>query len=264
MLEFENIAFLDQQKTGTTTILKALRVLLDEEEIHLDRHGPVPRGFDRRKKCFVSVRDPLSLYISLFKFGATSKKGTLFKFLQKRQLSHYYEPTLEAFEPWLRFVLDPDNAASLGSRYARSNQADRIGMLTFRVLYLSIPKLRSRIAECDSGKALEQMFERERIYSEYVRTECLYDDLFGVLRHWKSGIKLKSSLTTVEDMIAEVKTLNVSGKIERLSADNLSPELRELVHKREWLLYKTFGYDKNPLGAPTACLANGEHPASQR
>lgn len=262
MHEFENIAFLDQQKTGTTTIVKALRLLLDETEIHSDIHGPVPRGFDKTKKCFVSVREPVSLYISLFKFGAGSR-GTLFSKMRKRGLSDYYEPSLESFEDWLAYVLDPANANSLGREYAASCQAERIGMLTFRLINMSIPKSLSRMEEFSNRTKLERVFERRHVYSEYVRTERLYEDLFAVLRHWESGIKLKAPLTTVEDMIDKIKTRNVSQKIEGLSVQNVSPKLRDLVRQREWLLYKTFGYDQNPLGFPTACIAKSGDSADQ-
>ncbi|HVU21135.1 MAG TPA: hypothetical protein VHE09_10415 [Rhizomicrobium sp.] len=256
MHEFENIAFLDQQKTGTTTIVKALRRLLAEREIHTDIHGPIPRGFDKDKKCFVSVRDPLSTYISLFKFGAGSRKGTLYSTLRKKGLSDYYEPSLDAFERWLEFVLDPANAGNVSREYADSSQAERMGLLTFRLLYLCVPKARTRLEELDGRNKVERVFAKRRIYSEYVRTEHLYEDLFGVLRHWESGIKLKAPLTTVEDMIDIVRTRNVSQPIEGLSAANVSPRLLALVQEREWLLYKTFGYDRSPSGIPTACLAS--------
>jgi hypothetical protein len=255
MHEFENIAFLDQQKTGTTTVVRALRRLLDEREIHSDTHGPIPRGFDRTKRCFVSVREPLSLYISLFKFGAGSSRGTLFSKMKKRGLTAYYEPTLEAFEEWLAFVLDPANAEAVGWEYEASRQTERIGILTFRFLNLCIPKSLSRMPEFSNKVKLQRVFERRRVYSEYVRTECLYEDLFAVLRHWQDGIKLKSPLTTMDDMIARIRTQNVSRKIDGLSAEKVSQKMRDLVRQREWMLYETFGYDDNPLGHPTACVA---------
>ena len=263
MHEFENIAFLDQQKTGSTTIVKALKRLLDEREIHKDMHGPVPRGFDRTKKCFISVREPLSLYISLFKFGLNSR-GTLFSRMNRRGHVHYDEPTLESFEEWLAFVLDPANAKAVSTEYENSCQAETIGILTFRLCYLSIPKSLTRLQEFSNRSKLERVFEKRRVYSEYVRTECLYSDLFAVLRHWEDGIKLKNPLTNIEDMIAKAGSRNVSPEIEGLSVKTVSPKLRDLVREREWLIYKTFGYDQNPSGLPTGCIANMQRHTGQR
>jgi hypothetical protein len=256
MHEFENIAFLDQQKTGSTTIARALRKLLAEKEIYFDTHGAIPAEFDKAKKCFISVREPLSIYISLFKFGAGSKKGSLYNSLRKKELSHYYEPTLGAFETWLEFVLDPANARTLNYDYADYGPVDCAGILTFRFLDLCLPKSRTRLKKVTTREKLERVLGRKHVYSEYVRTESLYEDLFGVLRHWESDIKLEAPLTTPEDMIAKVKTQNVSRKIKGLTPDSVSPRLRNLVQEREWLIYRTFGYDQSPNGLPTSCIAN--------
>ena len=89
-------------------------------------------------------------------------------------------------------------------------------------------------------------------------------DVIAVLRHWEDGIKLKNPLTNIEDMIAKAGSRNVSPEIEGLSVKTVSPKLRDLVREREWLIYKTFGYDQNPSGLPTGCIANMQRHTGQR
>jgi len=262
--EYENIAYLDLQKTGTTTIVYALRELLAEEEIYADVHGPIPSNFDRNKNCFVSIREPLSTYISLFNFGCGSKKGTLYHALRKKSLEHYYERTLAAFERWLEFVLDPTNATLLGGLYAKQFPFECAGLMTFRLLYLSIPRSIHRLAKCSKNQDLSRLLERKRRFSQYVRTEHLYDDLFQILRHWEDELRLKSPLTSADDLVASLKTRNVSQKIDGLAADAVSPRMRQLVREREWLIYQEFGYDAHAKGAPPPCAGDERKSAEPR
>jgi len=262
--EFENLAYLDLQKTGTTTIVSALRALLAEKEVYKDIHGPIPRKFDRKKNCFVSVREPLAAYISLFNYGVGSKRGTLFGNMFKKGLIHYYDPTLEAFECWLEYVLDPENAPVVSRLYSKSFPAGIAGLMTYRLLHLCIPKAQRRLRSCSTRAALSGLFEQKRVYSEYVRTEHLFDDLFHVLRQWEGQLRLKSPLTTVEDMASSLRARNVSRKVAGVSPETVSPRLRQLVREREWLIYREFGYDEDPKGKPTLCIRDPEKAGARR
>ncbi len=70
MKEYDNIAYLDLQKTGSTVIQNVLRNVLAEKYLWRKPHSTLAEKLNRSKVYFISVREPLSLYISLFNFGA--------------------------------------------------------------------------------------------------------------------------------------------------------------------------------------------------
>ncbi len=257
MKEYENVIYLDLQKTGSTTIRSVLSALLDEQFNEQKPHGPLPEGFDRSKLFFISVREPLSLYISLFNFGSGNRRGSLYSNLRRKGRAELFDHSPKAFEGWLRFVLNPENANAVEKEYARSTMAETLGLLSFRLLYLSIPKSLQKMGKgkFQNRDDVRRLFQR-RVYEDYVRTENLGGDLFAFLNHYSSRLKLREPLTTPEDLIALVPVRNASKKVPGLSPQSVSPELRQLVRDREWLLYEAFGYDTDQNGRPPRLLSS--------
>jgi hypothetical protein len=251
MREYENLAYIDLQKTGSTTIKGVLNDLLDEPVIHRRGHATMREDFDRSKLAFISVREPLSIYISLFSFASRERKGALYNKLCKNGMESLFVPTREAFEQWLGFVLDPRNAALLKADYALHAPTECIGLLSFRLLFLSVPRSLKKMAK-DKFREPDQIrtLFGKRIYDDYVRVENLGGDLFRFLAANASRLRLRHPLTTAEDMIARIPVKNVSRKIADLVPENVSPGLRQLVREREWLFYEVFGYDADPKGRP--------------
>jgi hypothetical protein len=254
--EFENIGFIDLQKTGTTTIVKALQSILDEKEVYRHVHGPVPAQFDRSKLYFISVREPLSLYISLFNFGSGNKLGALYESLKTQGLGHLFQSTREAFEIWLDFMLDPANAPVLNRRYGEAAPFESVGLLSVRLLYVSLPNFEKRVRRDKIGnpEEIRSLFMKKHIFDEYVRTENLIGDLFAFLRRHSGRLRLRHQLTTAEELAATVRTRNTSKKIPGLSPETVSPALKKRVREREWLFYEVFGYDTDPNGRPPECV----------
>jgi hypothetical protein len=117
---------------------------------------------------------------------------------------------------------------------------------------LSIVDPLASIKDCDSTSrdGIARFFDENRIYSHYVRTEDLVNDLFSVLASAGDRVKLKNPLTTPEDLRSRMPRKNVGAKIEGLTTDAVSEELRARVRDYEWLIYRTFGYDENAKGRP--------------
>jgi hypothetical protein len=242
--EFENVAYVDLQKTGSTTIKAVLRDLLDEPQLDRSGHGAPRADYDRSKLTFISVRDPLSIYISLFNFATMKNGGSLYRSLRRTGRESLFAPSLDAFERWLEFVLDPRNAASLKHSYAECAARETIGLLSFRLLHVSVPNAlkkmkRDKFKEKDALRALLG----RRVWREEVRTETLGRDLFAFLSRHADDLRFRVPLPPEEAFLAALPRKNVSGKIEGLIAANIAPALRRRIREREWLFYETFGYD---------------------
>jgi hypothetical protein len=257
MHEFENVGYIDLQKTGTTTIANALAEILDEKEVYRHMHGPIPPRFDRSKLYFISVREPLSLYISLYAFGTGERRGGLFKSLQRQGLERLFRPTLEDFEIWLDFMLDPRNAATLNGPYGDAAPFDAVGFLSVRLLFTSLPRFKERAAKSKlrSRAEVRDMFLKKHVFQDYVRTENLGGDLFAFLQCHAERLKFREPLTTADEFMSRLQMRNSSKKIPGLNRDRVSPELVRRVREREWLFYETFGYDADPSGRPPASVA---------
>jgi len=242
--EFENVAYADLQKTGSSTIKAVLRDILDEEFVDRSAHGGPREGYDRSKLAFISAREPLSLYISLFNFATMEKEGNLYGRLCRSGHESLYAPSLAAFERWLEFVLDPRNAAALKRSYVDCAPCETIGLLSFRLLYISVPNAlkkmsRDKFKERDAIRAL---FGR-RIWREHVRIEALGRDLFAFLARHADRLRFRAPLPAEDAFMAALPAKNVSRKIEGLIPGNVAPALRQRVREREWLFYEAFGYD---------------------
>lgn len=251
MQEFENVAYFDLQKTGSTTIKTVLRGILDEKALHRNGHDGPREDYDRSKPSFISTREPLSLYISLFNFATLERSGGLYNRMVRSGQEGFYEPNVKAFERWMAFVLDPANAGSLNKEYAHGAPCEVIGLLSFRVLLVSMPNAREtmRSNEFNDRDAVRELFG-QRVWRDHVRIENLGGDFFAFLKRNEARLKLKEPLPGEEDFVARLPRRNASGKIAGLTRENVSPAIMERVREREWLLYEAFGYDKDPNGTP--------------
>lgn len=250
MQEYTNFAYFDLQKTGSTTIKALLRELVGERRpLYRSGHDGPHQDYDRAKLSFISTREPLSLYISLFNFATMEQKGNLHGMLSRAGFGHLYAPSVCAFERWLEFVLEPGNAPVLKEDYAQYAPREVIGLLSFRLLYISVPNAlrkmkRDRFKEKD---AIRTLYGR-RVWHDHVRTENLGRDLYGFLRRPELG--LEGRLGSEEEFLARLPQLNASRKIDGLAREAISPALIERVRQREWLFYEAFGYDADPKGRP--------------
>jgi hypothetical protein len=149
-------------------------------------------------------------------------------------------------------MMEPKNAKIIKKKYAQVGLSELCGPLTYRLMMLSIVDPLAAMKNCDTGRkdGVVQFFDQNRIYSYYVRTEELVDDLFTVLTICADRVKLKDPVTTPEDLRSRIPRKNVGAKIEGLTSDAVSEELRARVREYEWLIYQTFGYDDHAKGRP--------------
>jgi hypothetical protein len=200
------------------------------------------RDYDSKKFYFISVRDPLDLYISLFSYGCEAK-GNLFRRLHNKGLGVLYDGTWEGFQYWLEFILDPENAHFLERRYSKSDGgvSGMVGYQSYRVLGLAIPHGIEELSKCGNSSDIRAVYESRSVVSYAIKYEQFCEDICTLLRD-----KLRYSVSNIEEAVHYVQTQkarNPSDRIDRYeSTAVISKRLRRLLEDREWLLHESFGY----------------------
>lgn len=100
MHEFETFTFLDVQKTGSTFVSHFLSEFCTEEVMKYKKHKRVEDSYDPNKFYFITVRNPLDQYISLYSHGCAGMGG-LARRLRKRGHGGLYDSTWDGFRRWL-------------------------------------------------------------------------------------------------------------------------------------------------------------------
>ena len=243
MREFETFVYLDMQKTGSTFITTFLKQNTLEKLLRHDRHVGMPSDCDRSKLYFISVRNPLDQYTSLYSFGCQSL-GQLHLKLDRRGRGSLYNGTWSGFESWLDFVLDPENARLLGDGYGRKRSgraSELVGLQSYRVLLLALPGAKELLHDCDSVAAIESVYDQHKLPEHVIRTETLRPDLKELVL-----VKLTDRFPDVAAALHQIDTMepvNASKRIDQFDATpKLSAALQRRLEEREWLLHKYFGY----------------------
>ena len=89
-------------------------------------------SFRQNTFYLITIRHPLSLYSSLYRYGLDGRGG-VFHRLDRANLLNVYSD----FDVFLRFVLNPKNAQVLGDGYT-PEISRHIGIMSFRFLKLSL------------------------------------------------------------------------------------------------------------------------------
>jgi hypothetical protein len=240
MYEFENLVYLDVQKTGSTHIGRILREALDERLIRFNKHKTVSR-FNPDKVYTLSVRDPVSQYLSLFRYGC-DKKGSLYKKLLRKGRADLYVPTQDGFENWLKVVLTAENSSLLGWRYSFSGCARLMGFMSFRTLSLNLPSPTFKLRRAKTREDISSLLSAHGMASHVIHNETLEQDLLALFQQYDDKLKLRHSADAIREMVTGKPKTNVSESAADIRKDALSTEILALLKQREWLLYEHFGY----------------------
>jgi hypothetical protein len=241
MYEFPSFVYLDVEKTGSTFIFQVLGDFASEEPIRRKHHAPMFMDCDRSKFYFISVRDPLDAYISLYSFGCQTQ-GKVFARLARRGLDAHYDRTTEGFNRWLKLALKKKNAEIVaGDRLRDSKVGKLLGPQSYRYLRLALPGAREQLETCDTRKDILALYEKEKLPTFFVRHENFARDLGELLRG-----PLRDRITDVDAAVHYVETAeprNASDRVDKADEDfEVSPRLRSRLREREWFLHEIFGY----------------------
>lgn len=240
MIDFGDVIYLDMQKTGSTYITGFLKrhLRLDLKESRM--HGTLRAGQKKKAYYFVSLRNPVEQYISLYRYGCDSKGGVFNRLDQAGVAEGLYVNGQDGFPGWLDFMTDPANAGIIDPRYGKTTPA-LFGFMTFRLLYLSMRRPLKHLAGLPDRDALRQVYRERSVTPGYVRTEHLNEDLIRLCE-----TDLAPYLKDPEAAIAHLRKgirSNVS-KSAAISPADIDPGLRDRIAEREWLLYETFPFDR--------------------
>lgn len=239
---FRKMAYLDVEKTGSTYVSKFLRTFLDDEEVHVEKHGLLEDHPPADRLHVISVREPLDLYLSLFSYGC-DKRGRVHEALVEAGRGDLYAPTGEAFGRWLDFVLDADNAHFLANRnYARSGCAPFVGLMSFRVARLAMPRPLEALVGVDSVDAFIDAYRKHSVVDEVLHTERLTEDLEAFVRAYAGRLTWKPSTEAAIAELHKDRRVNASNRVDQ-DGSFVAPEgARAKVLARESLLAEVFGY----------------------
>lgn len=174
MQDFGSFVYLDMPKTGSWYVVTFLKQVSRIEEKAFARHRWVGQTYNPKAFHFISVRNPVSLYNSLYRYGLDKKGGVYNRLKDSRNLQVYRD-----FDYFCSFALDPANARLLDTRYDQT-AAEQCGFMSFRYLRLCLQNPDERIAQqLAGGKALSHL-KADFIIDHVVRTENLNDDLLSL------------------------------------------------------------------------------------
>lgn len=234
MIEFETLCYLQNQKTGCTYIETLMRRFCDEDMVRFEKHRPLIRR-KPGKFYFISVREPLDAYGSLFRYGL-DRKGELY--LRLRAAGHValYQQGQAGFADWLAFVLDEAHA-KLVCPAAGAALAGQIGLQSWRFLRLATLGLDEAAAQLVSPQVLRQHVHVHKAVDRVLRYERMNEDLrellAGPLAH------AFSDTPAVKRWLDESPRINASATQASNALREIPQTLRDRLVQREWYLYET-------------------------
>ncbi|HWA03876.1 MAG TPA: hypothetical protein VG819_10140 [Rhizomicrobium sp.] len=243
MHEFRTFVYLDMQKTGSSFISAVLDRFCTEESIRLWGHKPMESDCDRSKFYFISVRNPIDAYLSLYSYGCQSQGGLRTR-LAKHDLDRLYDGTMEGFGEWLRYLLKPKNIDVLFGTYARlagGAVAELLGLQSFRYLRLALPDPTALLSGCRTRDDIRAVYREHRLPQAVIRHETFARDLCALLEG-----PLRHAIGDLEGAVNFVRhspPINASERIDLFESEiALGNAVRRRFFEREWFLHEEFGY----------------------
>ena len=241
MHEFETFAYLDLQKTGSTFISNLLQRYSTEKELAFNKHSRVGQQYDPDKLYFISVRDPLSQYLSLYSYGCGGSGG-LYKRIRNAGFEQLYNSSWSGFRRWLNFVLQPRNATFLDRAYGKDkNVHELLGYQSYRYIKLAMRGRFEKLAQCKSRDDIRKLYKKYGIVDFTIRMERLEEDLRELLtRYLRHAI---SDMNGALRHISEGDRLRTSDRVDRFEQGKaLTDRQMKRLQEREWLMHELFGY----------------------
>ncbi len=235
MLDFGKLVYLDVQKTGSSSVGRFLRANLTLPQLSRAPHTPaqqrLPDVF-----YFITVREPLAQYISLYKYGLAAHGG-LYKRFIRAGMAQYYQPNLSAFERWLGFIIAPENAGFFGNRY-QNTLPSMIGLQSYRFLVMSLVKPGPTLRAVRSKTDLRALYAEKKLQSRVLKTETLTQDLENLLDS-EVGAFFRPREQVVS-YLHNAKRAKESSVDAGFKPKEICPNLINDLKKREWFLYEHF------------------------
>lgn len=213
MHDFGPLVYLEMPKSGSSYVNEFLKKCCILKEIKHHKHVPVKKDYDANSFYFITIRNPLASYSSLYRYGL-DQRGGFYKLIRKNDKTSCYE----SFDSFVQFLLDPHNASFFGKvnplpGYSESI-AEQIGFMSYRFMKLSLrfpmSKMRNSLK---TGKKLIEL-ERKFITDLEIKNEELnqglrllatekfpeYFDRISVQKFLENTNKINTSKTLASDL----------------------------------------------------------------
>ena len=230
MHDFGKLAYLDVHKTGSSYVSDFLNTCCTLQQVRFSKHDWVRE--DYRQDCFyfITIRDPVDMWSSLYRFGL-DKKGDVYSRLYKIGLLSKYE----SFNSFVEFCLNEKNANLLGFDF-NYEISKLIGFMSFRFLKLSLRYPMKQIRQCINNGLNLQTLENNFITKLEIKNEKLDEGLINL------STKLYPEYFNAEK-VSEYMHSNSKvneSKISKYEIDSLSDKTLECLHHKESLLISRY------------------------
>lgn len=234
MIEFDSFCYLQNQKTGCSMVETFLRHCCSEGIVRYEKHM-APKLRKAGKFYFISVREPLDTYLSLFNYGLDGK-GELFARLRAAGFGALYADGIGGFSRWIDFVLDPGHG-KLVYPIGCAPIASQLGLVSFRFLRLAASGFEQQCIGFASKTAIIDYLALQQPVDSVIRYESLQHDLLelveGPLRH------AFADLSAARAWITASPRINASTRRDTSDTPLLTDTQRVRLVEREWFLYQT-------------------------
>lgn len=218
MHDFGDLVYLDLQKTGSTFVSRFLRYTCALPEVKYQQHRWITDDYRRDATYFITIRHPLEIYSSLYRYGLDQKGGIFLRLEKAGHLEAY-----ASFETFIHFMLDPSNAEILHPLYSKE-LAIQIGFMSFRYLVLNLQYPFNKVSSClKRGRPVADLISQS-IVNHILKNETLNAEL---LKLSTEVLPQHFNAEKVEAFLSAAPRLNRSS----IASDALQIESRELLDK---------------------------------
>lgn len=132
MHDFEKIVYLEMQKSGSSFVNRFMKECCLLKEVKHRKHQPIRDDYDSGKFYFITIRNPIGLYSSLYRYGLDGR-GKVYQALRNRGKRKVYS----SIESFIEFISNPRNARFMPEGYTEEI-ANQVGFFSFRFMRLSL------------------------------------------------------------------------------------------------------------------------------
>ena len=232
MLVYPSFIYLQNQKTGSTFVELWLRKFCSEPLLKYKKHATLT--YFPKKLCFMNIREPVSLYRSLFSYGLDGR-GAVYNRLKHHGYSYLYENGPAGFNQFLNFINSPSHSVLLHNKYT-PNIAQLVGFMSWRFLCLSCVNFQEVAPIFQNKNDLNIYLKNHYVVNKVLRQENLRVDLINLSRN-----QLAEYIKNKEDSEywlthAQKANVSLSKKSDIMILDEVLSDLK----KKEFFLYENF------------------------
>lgn len=251
MIEYPDFIYLDVYRTGSTHVIRLLKLICEAKPVREHRHSSITKGrpwpFGIGKPVFTTVRNPWDWYVSLWAYG-TDGKSAIRRYLEASldagQLAALYDKqdAASSFRRWLHFMHDPANLDRLMQEHLpQSHLASRIGLYSYRFLRVTTryPRALLRPPLVRNPQSALRYHRLNKSYDLAMRNETLEEDLIAFVTAHPKGFRPEAAkIITRESM----RPMNFSTRTLDTYRHYYGEAEMELVAERDRFFLDEFGY----------------------